>query len=1409
MPVPGSELSIIPSVSGADVFRVGRSFHVLLALLCVLGGAALAQDVPDTLEVERNLATQLLKSGKYTRAIEAFKKVLAKQPGDADGLRGISAALLKTDRTDEAIRYLEPLARDPARREIGDLLQLGGLYLKTNRKNDALRVANALGTQPGGARSVDLLDLANLWLDVGKPDRSRMILRKLPRVIQDSPRGLEIDADSTAALGEHARAAELYLKMAGPDRAILEPAWRFAEELDLSGDKDRAFAEVKRLLPRGASMPQLVFAAQLALDQKDVALAEKVVARIPDTVRTLDVELVRAEVKIARGDYLDAEVILERAFKIYPDSMELRRTLAPVLLELGSFERALTVFQPLLAGSPSLSDLKVASQIYRALGRMDDADRTYRELVRRRPAAAEAAHDLADFLVGELQGAHAISILRATDARGEDQPIAMTIHGAALLVMHATDGAVLGAVEPLFRRPVLTPTVGVRLADLMLDLGFPEKAVRALDLGRSPSRVPARAHVLRARALFRVDARRERALEHALKAMARLGESPPTQEIFELAEVFLELKSPELALKVIDLQRIPQIRQFAFDLLRARIHYLSLADIDNGEKLLRELVLHKSPSLTLDLDLASLLLEIHEIDTAIRFLDTLRATPEFSVRLGMLRAGASIRSREGRRAALERLEPLEELIGADPALAVDFAEALLEVPDRPRALKLLMSLDPPRRLAFRHKILLAQALIKLNDFKTVEQILMSIADRARIGPDRKATMIELALGLKELRAAEVLFEQLPAWWLDSQEGRRLIVNMDIARGRFDHALRLSRRLVHDRPADPNELNLQAQAHIGIRQYCEALALFDDLLRLIPDKEEFILGRSQSLRGLERNGEALRPHVELVKRYDRRGETPPIDFIVEAAECLDENKYAPSAAEYYRRALKFRPADPDYKKALAGTLSRLDEHQEAYALFKEAVTKPDKEDGVAAGGYLRELGSPARARQEFESSLRSDPDNLDAKRGLASILSERDATRRKGIALYRQVLQVKPDDHQTRALLASALAREKLYDDADFELEHTHVKKPRDRETRRVRSTLDIVHGYPAISERHLINMKYQERTDPEAEIGLSDVAANRGKGYLRDEVEHVLAARTLAPKRRAVVRRSEQLFLPNVAVDTYSESGTDTLERLTNAVRLDRLIDHDKEGSLILEQKSVIRRNIEVSGFDATGQLVWNCRPGSTASFGLVVGELGDDADFLPRLELRHLDLHGVTSALEYARLRVDDSPDALVAGLRSDTVRLIVGKEVGPVGTELTFRRDAISDGSVRRSLFSTIRYRPMPRLDLQLDLQYRNADRVPVPFDLYFSPLDYQLAQASFEYRSPRLSGYEFLTGGGVFADRLDEDRGTGVRARVRLERAMGALAGAFAGFEYLATSATRRLGVPESFSNRTMQAGYATRF
>ena len=123
----------------------------------------------------------------------------------------------------------------------------------------------------------------------------------------------------------------------------------------------------------------------MVFDVTEADFAERVVAKIPDSIRTLDVELVRGEVHIARGNYLDAEAVLERAFAAYPDSVQLRRVLAPVLLELGSFARALTVLQPVLAGGGTLADVKVVSQIYRALGREADADRAYRDLVARRP----------------------------------------------------------------------------------------------------------------------------------------------------------------------------------------------------------------------------------------------------------------------------------------------------------------------------------------------------------------------------------------------------------------------------------------------------------------------------------------------------------------------------------------------------------------------------------------------------------------------------------------------------------------------------------------------------------------------------------------------------------------------------------------------------------------------------------------------------------------------------------------------------------------------------------------------------------------------------------------------------------------------------------------------------------------
>jgi tetratricopeptide (TPR) repeat protein len=1429
--------------------RRARLVAVLIAAAAAAAAApGAAQDAPTKIEVQRQLAASLARAGNHRRAVEEYRKLLAGTPGDVEAVRGISRSLALLGETAEAIRFLAPLAADASRREFGDRLTLAGLYVKANRKSEALAVLAGVGTKPA-AREEEVLDVATLWLDAGAAARARATLANLPARALESGRGLELTADVTAAMGEHARAAAHYLKLAGPGRANLAAAWRYAEELDLSGEKARAFAEVKRLLPRGgATAAQLVFAAHLALDEKDVDLAERVVERIPATDLSHDVELVRAEVKIARGDYTAAEAVLERALARHGASARLRRTFVPVLLELGSFSRARALLAPLLAAQASLDDLRVAARIHRALGDARAAERACRELVRRRPARVDQALDLADFLVEQHQGDLAIRLLDAVPARGEERLVAHVIRASALLDGFAGDPEVLDALRPVLRRPALAPDLAVRLADLLVDMGADRLALRALDAavaartlaaaadhpeaaslhalrhqaglgasGEPPPELPFRWHSLRARAVFRSTGDRDRALQHAAAEVGRLPEGMPIAAVVELAGILLELAAPEMALRVLDFAPPPPIRQFAVDLLRARILYLGMARVGEAERLIRALVASRSPDLTLDLDLVALLLEVHEIDLARRFLDALWVTPEHAFRHGLLRATVSMRSREGRRAAASRLAALEAPTPLrDPADAAGLAEAYLELPDRPRALRILMSIDPPGRLAFRHQVLMAQGFMKQNLFRAVEEILGGVRDDLVRSPANKAAAIELALGLKELPAAELMFEQLPAWWLDTHEGRRLAVNMDIARRRMDRALPVARRLVRDRPSDPNELNLQGQAHIGVAQHCEALAIFDDLLKLVPEKDEWVLGRAQALRGLERRPEALRPHMDLVARYDAAGEPPPIDFILEAAEVNDESHHAKTALSLYRRALAIRPGDPDVMKAMAGTLGRLDRPQEAMIMFRRAAaTKPEKSDAVALAGYMREVGSRAHARSMLERAVARDPRDLAARRALAGILAERDDTRREAIPLYREILALRPDDHQTRALLASALARLGEHDRADWELEHLHVKRPRDREARRVRSTLDVVHGYPNISERHLTALKYQERTDPATELGLADVAASRGRGYLRDEVTHVLEAKAIAPRRTAVTQRMEQVFLPLLAADVLSESGSDTLERTHATAEWTRLARPDGEIALRGVARQIRRRGVVVSGADADGRYLWNFRPGATATVALIAGELGDgDPDFLPRLELRYTGLLGGFAGIDLHRLRIDDSPEALLAGLRSNTLQLLAGRDFGAVRTELSARIDDVTDGNRRRTLIGLARWRPWPRLSLDLEVQSRASDFVPVPFDLYFAPLSYLLVNLSLEYTTTLHGPFEVVAGAGVLTDRLDEDVGNGARARVRVNRRMGRLAQAFASLELLTTSATRRLGSDPtndrtSFTLTTAQVGYATRF
>lgn len=1386
-----------------------KIFLAVTALLALTVIRSWAQDdVPDKLQVKKELAFQLYRAGEYTRAAKTFEEVLVEDPGDAEARRGVAGSYEQLDRVADAVAALEPVIQE-GKAETQDYLTLGRLYVQTARPDQAINMLNQVSADTS-LNDDQLLELASLQLGVGRAKDALDSLGRTAPEAQESQRGLEIKADALALSGQHLQAAKAYRELAGPDRGKLDFAWRYAEELALGGNIPGAYDEVKILLGRGSpTVDQLVFGTQVALDVRDVALAEATVARIPGNIRTEPVLLVRAEVHIIKGEYREAAIILDEALTRYPGSLAVRRTYASVLYELVRYEEALEVFAPVLAqSSPSLDDLKLGGQIHRALGHAEEAYRIFRQLVRRRPADVLKAIEIAEFLNDEEHPQLAIELLDGLRPGPAHRFPFNLAYAHALFGIHASDDAIMKWLLPLVNSLPADVEHTALLADFLLDMGKEDMAVRAMATVPE-DRLTNEARIIKARILYNALGDRPGALLAIHPLLGTLSDNIEFQ--FPLAEFLHQVHMYEEALEVLKYRPAPQVREYAFALLEARVLYLGLGRVDEARVLIDGLMRNPYGRPAQVIDLASLLLEVQEVDKVRTLLDTMRVfQPNHRFTHALFRAYVAMRSKEGPAEAKLVIEALEEWLGADPDYYMELAEAYLELPDRVKALEILDRLKAPERLRFQYMVLRAQALIKINKFPEAGH-LVDILEPDLIGPpDKRAALVELLLGLQETATAEEFYRAIPAWWLKTQEGMRLSVNMNIARKAGAPALDLSRTLVARRPADPNEKNLMGQSFIALKAFPAALEVFEAILEQVPHQEGYLLGRVQALRGLGRNVDAVPGHLALVDRYDSTGQPVPADYVIEAAEVLDETKQHELALQFYKRATELRPTDPEIAKGAAGTLTRLDRYQEAIILYKKAMSqRPTVEERIELAGLLEDVGAPEKAMLELQEALRIEPDNVKALQGVAGILSANDKTRRHSLEVYQRILEIQPGNDDMRAAYASNLARLGDYVKSDAQLEVIHEDRPRQREARRVRADLDVVHNYLNMAGHGLTELKYEDRTDPQPELGMADIANRRGKEYLHDEVHHVLQAKKVAPDRESVTNRMEQLFLPLASIEYFSQTASDTLDRFYTTASLQRLLDDKWEGALDLSNKTIVRRDVEVTGNDLILQGLVNPARGFASVFRVTAGELGADFDFLPGLELRWKDYRGLFVRLGYERLRVDDSPDALVLGLRSNTFRGVVGRDFREAYLDIEWRQDEISDGNSRRNIIGTGRWNPWPQFQLSTQMQVRDSNFTPFPFDLYFAPEKYFLGELGAQYRFAPRGPFDITLRASAFADFLGDTNGTGGRASILVNRKLGPLSGLSAELELLSATATRRQNLAEALDQTSFNLGYSTRF
>ncbi len=357
----------------------------------------------------------------------------------------------------------------------------------------------------------------------------------------------------------------------------------------------------------------------------------------------------------------------------------------------------------------------------------------------------------------------------------------------------------------------------------------------------------------------------------------------------------------------------------------------------------------------------------------------------------------------------------DEALGAiDKALALrpDWDDAVIErariLARAGRRSEALKTLD--EALARRPKsvaLLTARARL-LVDMKRHDAARKTFEKVVRLAPDDADARYSLGLLYLEqqnLDAAEKQFRRLLAIGARQQEAYYYLGRIEEARGHYRKAiewfdrvgggeylldarirsaslharigeLSIARQQLRDLRARVPQLavrlylvegNLLTQAG----RYREALELYDEALREIPDQQDLLYQKALVLERLDRTDEAL----ALMKRLVEQAPEDPTFLNAYGYTLVDRTDRYREGLVYIEKALALAPEDPAIMDSMGWAKYRLGDLDEAERWLRKALDRLfDGEIAAHLGVVLWEQGKKAEARRIWRKAMKEDPDN---------------------------------------------------------------------------------------------------------------------------------------------------------------------------------------------------------------------------------------------------------------------------------------------------------------------------------------------------------------------------------------------------------------------------------------------------
>ncbi len=364
--------------------------RLALLLALVAGAPALAAgQSPQTADGLLARGMELHQAGDLLGAVDAYKAVLALEPGRADALSNLGAAYVRLGQFDDAIeQYTAALKVDSTNTPIR--LNLALAYYKSARPRLAIPELRRVVASEPQAKNAYLV-LADCYLQVGED-------REVIGLLQPRESMFENDLAYAYLLGTallHTDNLVDGLKYvdrvfgggeSAEARLLLGMTYLAREDFRAAKTELERAVKINPKLPTAQS---LYGRALLAL--RDQEEAERAFRRELETnVNDFEANLQMGHMRRNAQRLDDAAVYLERALAIRPGDLTARLIMSSLKLQTGRTDEAVTMLESIVKDAPQIIEAHVQlATAYNRLKRTEDAQRE-REVADRLTAEAQA-----------------------------------------------------------------------------------------------------------------------------------------------------------------------------------------------------------------------------------------------------------------------------------------------------------------------------------------------------------------------------------------------------------------------------------------------------------------------------------------------------------------------------------------------------------------------------------------------------------------------------------------------------------------------------------------------------------------------------------------------------------------------------------------------------------------------------------------------------------------------------------------------------------------------------------------------------------------------------------------------------------------------------------------------------------